>query len=138
MQNCNSSPGFFTNITGEANEKQLDYIHSFVRCSSRYCCSTISSSRDIPYRGSNDGVFPGSNSILKSWFSRCGASLLACCFSKVLIISWSSSEMKSHGSTYVFGFNVFLMSFMMTAKISWSCFLCICESCWMQILHQVS
>ena len=36
---------------------------------------------------------------------------------------WSSSGMKNHESTYVFDFNVFLMSFMMTAKTSWSHFL---------------
>ena len=117
MQNHSSSFDFFTNITNKTNRKQLDYIHFFMRYSSRYCCSIISSLHDISYRSLNDEVFSDFNSILKSWFSQCRASLSACCFSKVLIISWSSSGMKSHESTYVFGFNAFSMSFMVTAKI---------------------
>src|SRR5437762_4093387 len=107
MQNHSSSSSFFTNITDKTNEEQLDHIHSFTRCSSRYCHSIISSSHDIPYRSPNDGVFSDFNSILKSWFSWCRASLSTCCFSKVLIISWSSLEMKNCESIYVFDFNVF-------------------------------
>jgi hypothetical protein len=114
--------GFLTKITGAAIGEELTLINPLSKCLFKYFHSTCSSFWDILYKNPNPKSFFSLIMILWLYSPRF-SSLLTSFYKNDIRCLWYFINTFVAGLVYFFGAKAFLISAIVTAKISCLCFL---------------